>query len=33
VLIFSLIAILVGGGFIAGMVSGIVGGIMAILKK
>jgi hypothetical protein len=33
VLIFSLIAILVGGGFIAGMVSGIVGGIMAILRK
>ncbi|MEM2780259.1 MAG: hypothetical protein QW791_05245 [Candidatus Bathyarchaeia archaeon] len=33
VLIFSIIAILVGGGFIAGLVSGLIGGIMAILKK
>lgn len=33
VLIFSIIAILVGGGFIAGLVSGLVGGVMAILKK
>ncbi len=33
VLIFSIITILIGGGFIAGLVSGLVGGVMAILKK
>jgi len=33
VLIFSLIAILVGGGFIVGVASGVVGGALAILKK
>lgn len=33
VIIFSLIAIIVGGGFIVGVVSGVLGGALAILKK
>ncbi len=33
VLIFSLISILAGGGFIIGLILGIVGGILGMLKK
>jgi len=33
VLIFSLLSVLIGGGFIVGVVCGIVGGALAILKK
>jgi len=33
VLIFSLLSVLIGGGFIVGVVSGVVGGALAISKK
>jgi hypothetical protein len=33
VLIFSLLSIIVGGGFYLGLVLGIIGGILGILKK
>jgi hypothetical protein len=33
VLIFSLLSILAGGGFTIGLILGIIGGILGILKK
>ena len=33
VLVFSILSILTGGGFLAGFILGIVGGVLALIKK